>query len=368
MGQRSFRPRAGFLAVWFDWIENVVWFPTVLSFVAATIAYMFEPNLANNKWYLVIIMLVVFWGMTLANFLGLKNILRFNNAAVVVGTLIPIAVLIALGLYWLVSGRPNAIPFHASKLLPSFSSIGNLVFFAGVLLGYAGVEMAGYSAKQLKNIRRDYPRAVAASTLLILVLSILGTLAISFVVPDGKLSLVAGLMQAFQDFFTRLGLGIWATKVMAALVGLGTLALISTWMLGPSEGVYAAEGSGELPPELHYVNKRHVPVAMLLAQGVLGTMFALLYLFVPGVSTGYWMLTALTIQLTVLMYIMMFAAGIRLRYTEPGTPRPTGSQGESASACGSSPAWAYSARYSGSSSASSRQPGSPTGRRRSMCW
>jgi amino acid transporter len=182
--------------------------------------------------------------------------------------------------------------------------------------------MAGYSAKQLKNIRRDYPRAVAASTLLILVLSILGTLAISFVVPDGKLSLVAGLMQAFQDFFTRLGLGIWATKLMAALVGLGTLALISTWMIGPSEGVYAAEGSGELPPELHYVNKRHVPVAMLLAQGGLGTLFALLYLFVPGVSTGYWMLTALTIQLTVLMYIMMFAAGIRLRYSEPGTPRP----------------------------------------------
>jgi len=318
----AFGPRAGFLAVWFDWIENVVWFPTVLSFVAATIAYIFDPSLANNKQYLVIIMLVVFWGMTLANFLGLKNILRFNNAAVVVGTLIPIALLIGLGLYWLVSGRPNAIPFHASKLLPSFSSIGNLVFFAGVLLGYAGVEMAGYSAKQLKNIRRDYPRAVAASTLLILVLSILGTLAISFVVPDGKLSLVAGLMQAFQDFFTRLGIGIWATKVMAALVGLGTLALISTWMLGPSEGVYAAEGSGELPPELHYVNKRHVPVAMLLAQGVLGTMFALLYLFVPGVSTGYWMLTALTIQLTVLMYIMMFAAGIRLRYTEPGTPRP----------------------------------------------
>src|ERR1035438_9124621 len=150
----------------------------------------------------------------------------------------------------------------------------------------------------------------------------LGTLAISFVVPDGKLSLVAGLMQAFQDFFTRLGLGIWATKVMAALVGLGTLALISTWMIGPSEGVYAAEGSGELPPELHYVNKRHVPVAMLLAQGGLGTLFALLYLFVPGVSTGYWMLTALTIQLTVLMYIMMFAAAIRLRYSEPGTSRP----------------------------------------------
>jgi amino acid transporter len=318
----GFGPRSGFLAVWFDWIENVVWFPTVLSFVAATIAYTFQPNLANNKWYLVVVMLVVFWGMTLLNFLGLKNILRFNNAAVIAGTLIPVAVLIALGLYWLGSGRHNEIPYHASALIPSFSSIGNLVFFAGILLGFAGVEMAGYSAKQLKNIRRDYPRAVAVSTVLILVLSILGTLAISFVVPVHKLSLVSGLMQAFQIFFVRIGLGSWATKLMAVLVGLGTLALISTWMLGPSEGVYAAEGSGELPPEVHYVNKRHVPVAMLIFQGILGTLFALLYLFTPGVSSGYWMLTALTTQLTVLMYIMVLAAGIRLRYTEPDTERP----------------------------------------------
>jgi hypothetical protein len=53
--------QTGFLAVWFDWIENVVWFPTVLSFVAATLAYMFDPSLAENKLYLVVVMLVVFW-------------------------------------------------------------------------------------------------------------------------------------------------------------------------------------------------------------------------------------------------------------------------------------------------------------------
>ena len=320
--REGFGTKTGFISVWFDWIENVVWFPTVLSFVAATIAYIFEPNLANNKWYLVIMMLVVFWGMTLANFLGLKNILRFNNAAVVAGTLIPIAILIALGLYWLTSGKTNQIPFHAHALLPNFSNLGNLVFFAGVLLGFAGVEMAGYSANQLKDIKRDFPRAVAISTVLILVLSILGTLAISFVVPDKSLSLVSGLMQAFQIFFVKLGLGSWATKIMAFLVGVGTLALISTWMLGPSEGVYAAEGSGELPPVLHFVNRRHVPVSMLIFQGILGTMFALLYLFTPGVSTGYWMLTALTTQLTVLMYIMVLTAAIRLRYSQPDAPRP----------------------------------------------
>jgi amino acid transporter len=320
--KQGFGPQLGFLSVWFDWIENVVWFPTVLSFISATIAYMFDPALADNKVYLVVVMLAVFWALTLANFFGLKRIVRFNNVAVIAGTLFPVVVLIALGAYWLIDGRTSAIPFHAAKLIPNFGNINDVVFFAGVLLGFAGIEMAGFHAKEIRNVRRDYPRAVFMSTAMIVGVSILATLSIAVVVPKAKLSLVAGLMQAFQDFFNPLGVGSWATKIMAGLVGIGTLALISTWLLGPATGVYAAEESGDLPPEVHYVNKRHVPVALLLFQGALGTLFSLLFLFGPGISTSYWMLTALTTQLTVCMYLLLLVAAIRLRYTEPDTERP----------------------------------------------
>jgi amino acid transporter len=319
--REAFSDRSGFLAIWFEWIENVVWFPTVLSFVAAAIAYVIEPKLANEKVYLVIVMLAVFWALTLANFFGMKWTLRLNNPAVIIGTLLPAAILMGLGIYWLAAGKHLAVPFHTSKLLPNFSSINNLVFFVGVILGYAGIEMAGFHAKETRNPKRDYPRALILSALLIVGISILATLAIAFVIPTAKLSLVAGILEAFEYFFGALGLGIWATKVMAALVGIGTLALISTWLLGPSKGLYAAERTGDLPPELHYVNKRHVPVALLVAQGVLGTMFALLFLFAPGINTSYWMLTALTTQILVLMYIMIFASAIKLRYTQPDTPR-----------------------------------------------
>jgi amino acid transporter len=61
---------------------------------------------------------------------------------------------------------------------------------------------------------------------------------------------------------------------------------------------------------------------MLVFQGILGTFFALIFLFMPSVSTSYWMLTALTTQLTVLMYLLMLASAVRSRYTEPGPPRP----------------------------------------------
>ena len=319
--REAFGDRSGFLSIWFEWVEGVVWFPTVLSFVAAALAYVIDPSLANHKLYLVIVMLAVFWGLTLANFFGLRWVLRINNPAVIIGTLIPSVVLVVMGVYWLVAGKANAIPFHAHKLLPSLGSVNNLVFFVGVVLGYAGIEMAGFHAKETRNPRRDFPRALMLATALIVGISVVTTLAIAFVVPQAKLSLVSGVLQTFDFFFKAIGVGTWATKIMAALVGLGTLALISTWLLGPSKGLYAAERTGDLPPGLHYVNKRHIPVAILIFQGILGTLFALLFLFVPSINTSYWMLSALTTQILVMMYIMIFAAAIRLRYTQPDTPR-----------------------------------------------
>jgi amino acid transporter len=46
-----------------------------------------------------------------------------------------------------------------------------------------------------------------------------------------------------------------------------------------------------------------------------------MFLFVPSINSSYWMLTALTTQILVMMYILIFAAAIRLRYTQPDTPR-----------------------------------------------
>ena len=320
--KEGFNTRSGVLAIWFEWIEDQVWFPTVLSFVAAAAAYAIHPSWANHKVYLVIVMLGVFWALTLANFFGLRWTLRLNNPGVIIGTFLPAAVLIGLGIYWLVAGKHNQIPFHASKLAPSFSHISNLVFFVGVVLGYAGIELAGFHAKETKNPKRDFPRALLMATVLIVGVSIVATLAISFIVPQKQLSLVAGIPQTFAIAFKSIGIGVWATKLMAILVALGTLALISTWLLGPSKGLYAVEETGELPPGLHRVNKRHVPVSMLVLQGVLTSVFACLFLFTPGVDSSYWMLTALTTQILVMMYAMIMAAGLRLRYTQPDVERP----------------------------------------------
>ncbi|HTX70519.1 MAG TPA: APC family permease [Solirubrobacteraceae bacterium] len=320
--KQGFGDSSGFLAVWFDFIENVPSFPVVLSFSAATLAYAVDPSLASNKTYLVIAMLTIFWGLTVANLFGMRWSARLNNPSVVLGTLLPGALLIALGVYWLASGRHNQTPLQPGKLAPHVGSVNDMVFFVGVLLAYGGMEMAGFHAKETRTPARTIPRAFLIAAIIIICGYVLATLPVAYVVPQAHISLVAGVLQAFQAYFSAIGLGAWATKAMALLVGLGSLALISTWLLGPAKGLYATEQAGDIMPAFQYVNKRHVPVAILLAEGVATSLFALLFLFVPSINTGYWMLTALTTQLVLLMYLQVFASAIRLRYTEPNVARP----------------------------------------------
>src|SRR5271165_4025207 len=174
--KEAFGERSGFLAVWFEWVENIPYFPTVLAFCAATFAYVIEPGLANDKTYLVIAMLTIFWGLTAANFFGMRWSARLDNPGVILGTILPAAVLIVLGVYWLSAGRHNQIPFHASKLAPDLGTVNNMVFFVAVLLSYAGIEMAGFHAKEMRSPARDYPRAIFVAVVLIVGISILATL------------------------------------------------------------------------------------------------------------------------------------------------------------------------------------------------
>jgi amino acid transporter len=184
------------------------------------------------------------------------------------------------------------------------------------------MEVAGFHATETRDPARDFPRGIFAAAAVILGVSVLVTLSIAFVVPPSKLSLVAGLMQAFSAFFAALGFGSSVVKVLALLVFIGTLAQISSWLVGPSKGLYATEATGDLEPRLDRMNKSHVPVAILIAQGVVASLFTLLFLLLPSINTSYWILSALTTQVVVMMYILVFAAAIRLRYTQPGAARP----------------------------------------------
>ena len=58
----AFGKRWGFLAIWLQWIQNVVWFPVGLTFGAAALAYTVgRPDLAKNGAFVGVFCIVVYW-------------------------------------------------------------------------------------------------------------------------------------------------------------------------------------------------------------------------------------------------------------------------------------------------------------------
>jgi putative glutamate/gamma-aminobutyrate antiporter len=312
--------RWAFLAIWLQWSENVIWFPTVLSFIAATLAYAFSPDLANNKVYTLVVVLVVYWGGTFANLHGMKTSAWISTLGVI-STLITTGLIVFLGFRWILAGNPCQIHFSLASLIPDFTHMDSLVFLAGALVIVSGIEVSAAHASSVKNPKRSFPKAVFLSVFVSISAIIMGSLAIAFVLPQKEISLVAGLMEAFDKFFAAHGLH-WLVPIVALLVVVGSLGEVSAWILGPSKGLLVSARHGLLPPILQRRIHGDVPVNILILQAVVVTGLVFVFLLMPTVSSAYWILTALTAQLYLIMYLLMFLSALVLRYKRPDVHRP----------------------------------------------
>lgn len=318
--KEAFGEASGFIAVFCEWSNNLVWFPTVLAFVASTFAYAFNPDLASNNLFMFVVMLVTFWGTTAIALLGSQASSRFTSFGVIGGSIIPAILIIVLGVLYVVTGKPLALPpFTLSATIPEIN-LSTLPFIATVVLLFAGMEMAGFHALEVRDPQKDFPKAMAVSSLIIFFLTVIGTLAIAIVVPVDQLDLAAGLMQAFQAFLEAFNLEALLAP-LALLVALGGVALLASWLIGPALGLGEIAAHGNMPPFFGRLNKRGAPTGVLLLQAVLGTVISMLYLFIPSISAAYWVLSALTVLLLCIVYLFVFAALIKLRYSQPETPR-----------------------------------------------
>ncbi len=198
--------------------------------------------------------------------------------------------------------------------------MGNLVFLTGLFLAFAGLEVSASYASDVQNPQRNYPRAIVLGAAITFTLFMLGSLAIAMVIPKDEISLVAGLMEAFKAFFEHYNL-TWILPLMAFLLIIGAIAEVNSWIIGPVKGLYATAIHGNLPPLFQKVNKHDVPTRLLLFQAILMSISSLVFLYMPQISSGFWVLTALSAQSYLVMYILMFIAAIKLRYSRPHVPR-----------------------------------------------
>lgn len=309
----------GFMSMWLEWTNTIVWFPTVLSVIATTLAYALFPSMAEHKSYTFIVMLIILWGATWLNYGGIAVSRWVSSFGIAFGTLIPGLFIILLGLAWWLTGKPIAMDLHAAALWPNWHW-GELPFLGGLIISYAGMQVAAFHAQDTENPQRDYPRGILLAVIIIIAISVLATLAIASVLPAHNISLVAGIMQTLSAFLTAFHLN-WLLPVLGVLMVLGSIAALNTWLLGPSKGLRVAAAFGFLPKWMAKGNHHHAPTSILLIQAIVATLLGLVFLWMPSVNSSYWLLSVLTSQLTMLMYGLLFIALIRLRYTKPDVVR-----------------------------------------------
>lgn len=315
-------PRWGMLAVWCQFAMTIFYYPTLLGFVASTLAYVINPKLADNGVYTGIVIVVVFWaGVWVSAHGGVAGIAKLASNGLVIGTLIPGVLLVVLGVIFLLQGNASAAPMNASHLLPEWTGIASLVLIVNNFLSYSGMEMNAVHVGSLRKPGSEFPKAMLLAVGLVLLIFILPALAISWVVPAQQLSLTAGVMQAFSSFFSHFGIDRLVPIVALALV-CASLGGMLTWLSGPSKGlVLIGRQQGYLPPFLQQVNEHGVPVHILVTQGAITTVIGLLYALVPTVSSAYWILSVMTTQVYLIMYVLMFIAARNLRRDQPEVKR-----------------------------------------------
>lgn len=319
--REAFGPGWGFFAIWMQWIHSVPWFPAILSFSASALAFLFDPELANNKVYLVTCTLVGFWGFTLFNYFGLKTSSWFSAIGVICGTIIPGLLLIVLGIVWIASGNPLQIEFTVGSLIPPMHDIQNLVFLTGLFLAFGGLEVSAAHAREVENPQKTFPRSILIAGIVSLLLYSIGALAIAIMIPKDKISLVSGLMEAFTLFLGHFHLS-WMIIPLGLMIVLGAVGELNAWILGPIRSMHATSKHGDLPPFFQKLNKHGMPSHLLLFQAVIVTIAAFVFLLMPTASSAFWILSAISVQLYLMMYIIMFLAAIKLRYSHPDVPRP----------------------------------------------
>lgn len=314
----AFGDKMGMLAVWLQWINTMVWYPTMLLFIAGTASYIINPDLAQNAYFLLFLSLCIFWLLTFLNLNGIRSSISLNSFSAIIGTFIPLSALIAMGVYWLLHSKESFISFNMKGLLPEFDLMNSGNAVTTIMASFLGMELAGTHILDISNPKRNFPKAIAYSVLALLGTFILGSLAIACVIPKDQILFAGGVMQTFTAFLNAFQM-TYFIPLLALLIILGAIGGSVNWVLSPAQGLMQAAEKGFLPEFFLVKNKKGMAYRVLILQAVVISVFCFALTFISNINNFYWFLMALSTGLYMCMYMLLFLAALKLKNQRAGS-------------------------------------------------
>lgn len=310
--------RFGFIAVWLQWAENVVWYPTILSGLAGALAYIFDyQGLENSRLYVMLVVVISFWLLTYLNSRGMEFTAKISTFCSVYGLILPMALIIISGLIWVARSMPIAIDLSIANIVPKFSDKSAIwSSLAQFMLAMSGIEIATVHARDVENPRAKFPIALICAAIFIFFSLLLSSLTIAVILPHEKINFVSGLMQTFLVCLECFHL-TWALPIMGSMLVIGVIGSVSNWIIAPTRGLQIAFKHGQIMHYFQVENKHKAPVNLLVAQAIIVTVYSGVLLLLPNINQGFLILTTVASQLYMLMYFLMFISALVIFMRKP---------------------------------------------------
>ncbi len=315
----------GFVTSWLLWVQMFFGMVMVASTVGVLFGYVInKPELSSNNLFIFAAILIAYWGVTLLN-LKFDMVKVAGNWGAVIGVYIPFFLLVIFGVIYMIKNgiQPNSYlgHFKASDLVPNFKDLGSITYLSGIIFIFAGVEISSVHANNISNPKRNYPIAVIASVVLLVIFNTIAGLTVSNAVPVGKIEL-ANITQPYLIFCENLGIPTIFVNIISAMILIGVLVQLSAWVLGPSKSMIKVADEGNLPRFFQKRTKKDIPITFVMIQAIVISLVSFLYVVVPDINSAFLIITITTTILYCVVYALIAISAIRLRYTAPKLKRP----------------------------------------------
>jgi amino acid transporter len=314
--KHAFGEAHGFVCGWCYWINNVLFYPSLLISTAAIATYAIgrgESGLANQWPYVLTVTVIALWLAVAVNIVGLRTGKWLQNLGGI-GTFFPSALVVLFGLYALATLRP-ANPITVRSLIPNLGDLSTLNLWASIAFAFTGLELSSTMGDEVIDPRRNLPRSIYLSAPIIAGTYIIGSVTLLWLVPAGELSIVSGFLQGINAGAGHISSALfWLAPLSALAYTLGNLGGVGAWLTGPARVAFVIGLDRYFPPAFARIHpKWHTPYVAILVQAVLATLFLFLSVLGKGttVERAYLVLLDTQILIYFVPFIYLFLAYLK---------------------------------------------------------
>lgn len=303
--RRAYGSLAGYML---GWAQTIIYFPANI----AALAIIFGTQVANLFGVGTGIVIPVAIGTTifimLMNFLGTKTAGSLQSITMI-AKLIPLILIIIFGLIHEGDVQFSLIPFSPENS-PLLTSLGSGI--VATMFAYDGWIHVGNIAGEMKNPKKDLPKAIVIGLSGVMIIYLLINVAYLFVMPA---ALLAATATPAADV-ANIVFGNFGGKFVTIGILVSVFGTINGYTMTGIRIPYAMALNNELPFSgwFRKLNKNKIPVN----GGILTVIISTIMIF----SGQFNQLTDMLILVIWFFYILVFFAVFIMRKKEPNLERP----------------------------------------------